>query len=450
VSVLKKGAHPFFSVFRLNKGYGPLLIVAAIAAGCGKKGPPLPPLLKLPAAPADVTAERRGDDVVVQLTVPAANTDASRPANVARVDVYAITAPGNVTDDEIVKRGTKIASVAVKTPRDPNDTADPDESEADVEAPVGNGLDQGARARVDEQLTADALRPAAARPADRKGVRAVPADAPGPLLGPSIGIAERTYAGVAVDKGGKRGPLSKRIAIPLVPPPPAPPTPAVTYTESAITVTWRAAADPTAAGVLPAHPLGVAAPALAYVVYDVPPGSSSPVISDAATPPRPGPGQEAQALTAPPPVETRLTPAPIAETTYTDARITWGAARCYAVRAVETIGALSVESGERPPACVTLTDTFPPAAPKGLSGVASEGAIKLIWEPNGEPDLAGYLVLRAVAPAEPTAPVTPAPVQATNFDDAVPAGVRYVYAVVAVDKAGNTSAPSNRFEETPR
>jgi hypothetical protein len=32
----------------------------------------------------------------------------------------------------------------------------------------------------------------------------------------------------------------------------------------------------------------------------------------------------------------------------------------------------------------------------------------------------------------------------------VPAGVRYVYAIVAVDTAGNRSAPSNRFEEAAR
>jgi hypothetical protein len=123
------------------------------------------------------------------------------------------------------------------------------------------------------------------------------------------------------------------------------------------------------------------------------------------------------------------------------------------VRAVATVGALSVESGEQPAKCVTLVDTFPPAAPKGLTGVASEAAISLIWEPNTEKDLAGYLVLRGVPPGdnvETLAPVTPAPIQATIFNVAVQPGVRYVYAIVAVDKAGNRSGPSNRFEEAAR
>jgi len=71
------------------------------SAGCGKKGPPLPPLVKLPAAPGDLSAERHGDDVTVRFTVPAANTDNTKPANVERVDVYAFTGPTSTSDDDV-------------------------------------------------------------------------------------------------------------------------------------------------------------------------------------------------------------------------------------------------------------------------------------------------------------------------------------------------------------
>jgi fibronectin type 3 domain-containing protein len=50
-------------------------------------------------------------------------------------------------------------------------------------------------------------------------------------------------------------------------------------------------------------------------------------------------------------------------------------------------------------------------------------------------------------------PLTPDPVRETTYrDTAVRAGVRYVYAVVAVDDARprNASAQSNRVEETAR
>ena len=43
-----------------------------------------------------------------------------------------------------------------------------------------------------------------------------------------------------------------------------------------------------------------------------------------------------------------------------------------------------------------------------------------------------------------------APVLETSFNDTVQPGVRFVYAVRAVDKAGNASAPSNTVEETAR
>ena len=43
------------------------LVVTLAMIGCGKKGAPLPPLVRVPAAPAEFTAERRGDDVQLQL-----------------------------------------------------------------------------------------------------------------------------------------------------------------------------------------------------------------------------------------------------------------------------------------------------------------------------------------------------------------------------------------------
>ena len=42
-------------------------LVGALAAGCGKKGPPLPPLVRLPVAPADLSAERRGGIVDLEV-----------------------------------------------------------------------------------------------------------------------------------------------------------------------------------------------------------------------------------------------------------------------------------------------------------------------------------------------------------------------------------------------
>ena len=148
-----------------------------------------------------------------------------------------------------------------------------------------------------------------------------------------------------------------------------------------------------------------------------------------------------------------LTPAPIPTTTFTDARVEFGATHCYVVRTADTIGLSTIQSVSTTPVCVKPKDTFAPSAPKSLQAVASEGAISLIWEANTETDLAGYIVLRAAAPSNKFEPITPQPIRETTFrDTAVRRGVRYVYIVVAVDTATppNRSEPSNRVDEAAR
>ena len=126
--------------------------------------------------------------------------------------------------------------------------------------------------------------------------------------------------------------------------------------------------------------------------------------------------------------------------------------RCYAVRTVQSRGAITVESPLSPATCVTAVDTYPPPAPTGLVAVGSEGGVSLIWEPVTAPDLAGYLVLRGVE-GEALKPVMAAPVtESTYRDTTTQAGVMYIYAVVAVDKAtpSNASPESNRVRESAR
>ena len=406
-----------------------ILAVSAliVVVGCGKKGPPLPPLVKLPTPPANVTAARRGDTVDLEFTVPQTNTDNTRPANVTRVDVYAFTGPAAVTEAEVLKSGARVGSVAVKAPRDPNLTTDPEEPEdQSFEPPEGKGLDQGAVAHVREALAA--LPALTAAPAPRDAARnsaAASTEAQGPLLGPSSASAlVRTYIAVPVAKNGRNGRPSARAVAPLVRPPVAPSTPTVTYDEKAVTVTWTAASPlraPSPSGLLPSRPVPPTSVTMTYQVYETP--------------------------------DVKLTTTPIADARFSDSRVEWGARRCYAVRTVQTVDKLAVESEPSGAACVTLVDTFPPAAPKDLKSVGTEGAISLIWEANAEKDLAGYIVLRGLASGGPQpemAPITPAPIHDTTFRDGVEAGRRYVYEIRAVDTAGNASQSSNRVEEGAR
>jgi hypothetical protein len=107
-----------------------------------------------------------------------------------------------------------------------------------------------------------------------------------------------------------------------------------------------------------------------------------------------------------------------------------------------------------PPLCITPVDIFPPAAPTGLAAVPSEGGISLIWEPNSELDLGGYLVLRREGGDATLRLLTDTPIADARFrDTAVTPGMRYTYSVVAVDSLlplPNVSAESAQVEETAR
>ena len=65
--------------------------VALIAAGCGKKGAPLAPIVRIPAQIDTIAARRVGSDVYVTVTVPKENIDASVPADVSRIEVFGYT-----------------------------------------------------------------------------------------------------------------------------------------------------------------------------------------------------------------------------------------------------------------------------------------------------------------------------------------------------------------------
>ena len=66
-----------------------LWAVAAVAltASCGKKGAPLAPIVRIPAAVEQIAAQRTGRDVFVTLRVPVANVDASAPIDIGRVEI---------------------------------------------------------------------------------------------------------------------------------------------------------------------------------------------------------------------------------------------------------------------------------------------------------------------------------------------------------------------------
>jgi hypothetical protein len=427
-----------------------LAALAGAAAACGKKGPPLAPIIRVPAAVQTISAARIGADVYVTLTIPSQNVDQSMPAEVSRVDVYGVTAVAPPARGRFLERGALVASVAVTPPvreGEPVAAALPGSAAPGVPVTVRDTL---------EPPDFVVPPPVAAAPPDGRQ------DSPGLVAAaPPAGALRRFYMALALTERGRPGPQGAIAELPLTVLPDPPGGLTFTYTDSTITVAWTpsggligflldralppepppfdgplpaAAAGDSGLGALPAGPT-------LYNVY-----------RELAPDPLELPAAAAVAAGTPPPRPANA--APVAALAYTEPLVLDGRERCYTVRALRGIAPAAIEGSPSAPACITPVDVFAPAAPAGLETIQSTGSISLIWEANSEPDLAGYLVLRGEAGGATLAPLTgEGPIADSSFtDETVMPGVRYVYEVVAVDNRlplANVSAPA-RVEATAR
>jgi hypothetical protein len=400
-------------------------LALAAAAACGKKGPPLAPLNMAPDAPQAFAARRLADTVYLSMTVPAKAAAGAGPYSVDHLDIYAVTiAPGAAIppNRELLKPEHLVTRIPVRPPPDPD--AAPDATAETDRRPL-----PGDPVTFVETLTAAQLTPlpAAAPKAERTpppAPAAPAAGAPAAAAPTGVGVLTRVYAAQGVARNGDRGSASPRIAVPLLAAPGAArPAGPATFDASSVTLTWN-----------PPATSSDEAPGVAYNVYAVPASAA---------------GASGAPLTAPVPLNDK----PLETTTFTRAGAEPGTEQCFVVRSVATVEGGTIESEPSAPICVTPVDTFPPAAPKGLAAVSGTGAINLIWDANSDADLGGYLVLRGEAAGDTLQPLTPQPIRETRYrDTTVQPGTRYVYAIVAVDRASppNRSGQSNRVEETAR
>ena len=418
-------------------------------AACGKKGPPLAPLHLVPVAVGELTARRSGDDVELRFSLPTANANGPGPIDLARIEIYAITiAKGadNPPNRDLLVNARVVGTIAVRPP--------PVEGESPAPgAPPDKRPGPGERVTFVDQLTPEKLKPvvstskpaaggqkppglkpdaegqkpdAVSVPAGQKpepggqkpeggvvtpagAVAAVPAAPPVPVGAP---YPTRVYAIRGLSRSGRPGLSSSRVVVPLLDPVPHPTAVAVQMpTEKAVVVDWTPPV---------AEPGGTP---FAFNVYRR---------EDTAVP---------------------LNPSPLSDVKFETGNIEYGKEQCFVVRTVQTFPSITLESAPSAPGCLTPLDKFPPAAPKALRAVAEDGAVSLVWDQNTEADLGGYLVLRGEAPGDTLLPLTAQPIADATYRDAtVTPGVRYVYAIVAVDKVtpANRSAQSVREEVTAR
>ena len=462
------------------------VVIALIGtSACGKKGPPLAPLVRIPAAVEQISARRIGADVYVTLTVPSANIDQFTPADITRIEVFGYTGRTAPSRSRWVELGTLIATIPVAAPPAPaGETPAPPAPAPAPPAPApenANAPAQGEQVTIVDTLTADELvqgKLPIVEPGTRNLQPSMPNFEPG-TRNQEPPMLRRFYTAFPFSPRGRPGPPGAVGELPLLTVPAPPPSVDVRFTEKQILLTWEPAGGLIGfllERTLPDEPLPIELEEEADVVTDpaVPPGVASPdqSVVGLASPERSVGGPlvynvyrtTSEDPFAPPPDTaapspwTRQPPSPVNPVPLTTLEfadtVDFNREQCYTVRAVRGVGPDARVGNASPMACVTPVDIFPPSPPQGLGTVASAGVISLIWEPNAERDLGGYVVLRGHTPDATLQPLTLTPItEAAYRDTAVTPGVRYVYAVVAVDNrfpVPNVSAASTPIEETAR
>lgn len=365
------------------------VVLLLLAAACGKRGDPRPPVPIIPQGTTDLVATQRANNVLLSWSYPALTTTGRSLTGLRRIVLYRYS-------EQLPP------SVATRPP----DTPDPD---------VPHAIAQFARV---PELTADQFGRLSERIESIEGAKLADATVGSKLIftdSPQMRTTDGqpmrlTYALVS-EAENARSPLSNLVAI--VPLPVALPPEQLTATANAggVVLSWKAPARSIAGGTAPV--------VTGYNVYR-------------------GTGEAVGAAFD----------APINETLIKD--ITWTdvppyGAHTYRVTAVATNGPPRVESEPSVPAGVTFKDLVPPPPPASVSALVETAAVRLVWDAVDAPDLAGYRIYRAEGTGLETLrevgkfPLTALTQETTWLDTTVQVGISFRYEVTALDKNGNES-----------
>ena len=145
---------------------------------------------------------------------------------------------------------------------------------------------------------------------------------------------------------------------------------------------------------------------------------------------------------------TKLNSSPLANSNYSDNRVSGSVTYYYVVRAVDTSNNESSNSGQ---ASATPTDTIPPSAPTGLTATVGDRTVSLSWSINSDPDINGYNVYRSAISGGTYTKLNSSLLKNTAYtDNSVSNGTTYYYVVTAADTSSNESANSSEVSAKPQ
>lgn len=138
-------------------------------------------------------------------------------------------------------------------------------------------------------------------------------------------------------------------------------------------------------------------------------------------------------------------------TSYIDRQVTNGQKYFYTVQTLTTYKGELAEGGVSKEVAVTPIDLTPPPAPTGVTAVKTDVGMKIFWDKSEAADIGGYHVYRRAADKDSHELLAKVEPQYTLFvDSKAEEGVRYYYAVTAIDQAAPANESSKSKEATVR
>jgi hypothetical protein len=361
-------------------------LVLLVAAACGKRGDPHPPVPLIPQSTSDLVVAQRGSKVLLSWAYPAMTTAGKNLTGVRRVVVYRAVEPFPV----------------VQPPEPDTTTSTPQPIAAFAKVPpLTPAQFVKLRSKVDSIEGANL-------PAASAGARLTFEDTP--EFHTSDGRPVRVTYAVVTEGETATGDLSNLVSIVPLDVSVQPSGLAAAPKPQGVVLTWSAPKTAIAPN---------AKPFIAgYNVY------------------RTAEGETVSELTRP------INAAPVSATTFTDAP-PYGKFSYF----VTAVSAPGIESDPSAAVIAEFKDLTPPPAPKNVEALLEVKAVRLVWEAVTASDLAGYRVYRTEGVGhEPdvreigTVPMFAQPITQTYAIDAgANPGIAYKYAVTSVDKNGNES-----------
>lgn len=378
-----------------------LIAVALLAAalGCGKQGPPLPPLRAVPAPVKDLTVVQQGPRLLLSFTYPTVTPAGTALGGISAVEIWSVSrvAPGGKATTIDAREFGNVAKPVQK-----------------VEGADLTSATSGSRIDITLPIPPSLLTPAPVAPATTPPAAATPPAAgtttPAPATATPAPAGPQPQAGFfavrTLGKNGDRSELSNVVSVVPTAPPASPARVTVTARGDGVLVEWTPV-EGTVTG---------------YNVY------------------RRGAQERANAK----PVHT----SGAQEKSWLDNTARFGQSYIYGVTALSQIQP-PIESAIASEHEVRYVDRFAPPPPTELVALAETGRVRLVWRQSEAEDVAGYIVYRRAGDGGKFERVTPKPVEAAEYvDTAVAGGKAYVYRVTTVDQAGNESGPGNEVRAT--